>query len=306
MLARRGMILVSGITDSGLSSTLYSLLEELALQKLKVISVEAEVQCRVPGVNQLVTQDRTGASFSCTLQLALNHAPDVVMVSELPDRQTAEIACRAAMEGRLVLAGSHSPTAFGALCRLLDLGIAPNEVAAALAVISSQRLLRKNCISCARPQTLGFDMEKALRAHFGSLDGMEFKRGRGCEKCFQLGHRGRTAVWEMVEVNEDIRYLLSDRFPPSTIEEQFRKNGFRTLEEDALIKAGRGTIAPDEIGELRLGIAAALTDLAARLPVGPKEDLESLAAMDTSAWEIQPEEEVTSWDELASLVDTLN
>lgn len=304
LIARRGLILASGPAGAGAPTTLYALLAELASEQLKIIAVTDEIAYRIPGVHYLMAPDRTGPAFSSTLQIALSQAPDVVLLSEISDRHTAEFAFRAAATGRLVIAGAHSPTALGALARLLDLGIPPHEVAAALTLILAQRLVRRICPDCGKDQKLSFELERLLRGRLGSLDEIRFQRGRGCAACYQMGYRGRTGVFEMLGADEDLRYLLSDRFPPSTIAEHLQKRGFRTLDEDALSKASRGVITPEEIQYLGTELGIAIAKLPGR--AAQQEDLTKLEDLDTSAWEINPEAEPNSWDELAGLVNDLS
>jgi hypothetical protein len=146
-------------------------------------------------------------------------------------------------------------------------------------------------------------LDRAFRTTFGSVEGV-FKKGRGCASCHGMGTKGRVGVFEMIEADDDLRYLLSDRFPPSVVQQHFKDHGFRSMEEDGYLKAGRSLIAPEEILELRMSLATRVKSPAGRLKAA-SEDLASLAAMDTSAWELKPEDDLSSWDEVASLADAL-
>lgn len=298
-VARQGLVLVTGPKGSGRRTTLYSLLAELAHEGLKVVAIEDEVRCRVPGVTHLHAAEET--AFACNLQLALGQGAHVVMLSEVPDRQTAELASRAARQGRMVLCGGFASTTLGALARFLDLGIPPNEVAAALSAIISQRLLRRVCTHCAAPHSVSFDLGRSLRSRYGTLEGIPFQKGRGCVQCQQMGVRGRIGIFEVLEVDDDFRYLLSDRFPPSVIRKHMEECGYRTLEDDAFEKAAAGVITPEEILELGLSLAQSMPRQSGPAP----DSLEALAEMDTSLWELKPELELGSWDELANLASAL-
>jgi type II secretory ATPase GspE/PulE/Tfp pilus assembly ATPase PilB-like protein len=305
LVAREGLILVGGPVDSGRTTTLYALLGHLVAEDAKVVSVEHEPQSRILGVNQLVTPDLTGQAFIHTLQLALNQDPDVLMVSELPDQKTAELICRAASRGRLILCGSHSRTSLAAIARLLDLGIAPNAAASALSVVVAQSLLRRLCDNCGTEHSISFDLDRALRGRFGSLAEAQFQRGRGCAQCHQMGTRGRIGVFEVLEVDEDLRHLLSDRRPPSAIEEYAHQHGYQSLEEDAFQKACQGLIAPEEILHLRMGLASTVDETAP--PRRRKGDMDRLSAFSEPDPVPEPDiPEASSWDELAGMVDALS
>lgn len=304
LLARQGLIMVTAPQHSGRNTTLYSILAHLAEEGSKIIAVEDRIVRRIPGVSHLTPSQRAGDGLAQTVQVALSQHPDVLMLSELGDLHTASLALRSAATGTLVLCGGHSRTALAGLARLMDLGISPHNVAAGLSLILAQRLLRRLCENCATDHSISFDLSRAFRSSFGSTDA-QFRRGRGCAVCHGIGTRGRVGVFEMIEIDEDLRYLLSDRFPPSVIQQHYKDAGFRCLEEDAYLKAARGLIAPEEVLQLRMGLASRVKNPFGKAQGLPGEDLKSLAEMDTSAWELKPEEDLASWDEVASLVDTL-
>lgn len=303
LLVREGLILVTAPDHSGRTTTLYSLLAHLVEDGPKVVAVEEKVKTRITGVSHISTGERTAEAFSTAVQLGLSQQPDVLMVAELPDPHTASLVLRAAATGTLVLCGGHARTALAGLARLLDLGIAPNSVAAGLSLILAQRLLRRLCTNCTTSHSISFELNRAFRTSFGNPDA-EFKKGRGCGECHGMGTKGRIGVFEMIEADEDLRYLLSDRFPPSVVQQHFKSRGFRSLEEDAFLKASRGIIAPEEILQLRMSLASRVKNPFGKRQ-GAREDLSSLAEMDTSAWELKPDDDLSSWDEVASLVDTL-
>lgn len=261
VLARRtGLLLVAGPMGSGRSTTLTAMVRAVSRPSDRLMTVEEAVDTRIPGAMQVQIDSQRADAAGLRAEV-LNHRPDLLLIEGLGDRPTAEIACRAATNGTLVLAGSYSPHALRALARFADLGVAPYTTASALSGILAQRLVRRVCEFCSTPATLPADLRQTLTAAFGSLEGLDFREGRGCERCHGLGTRGRIGVFEWIEVDEDLRRLITDRVMPSVLEEHLRKHGHQPLEHDAFLKAGRGLIPYEELQNLPLGVADGLRAL---------------------------------------------
>jgi type IV pilus assembly protein PilB len=177
------------------------------------------------------------------------------MVGEIRDAETAEIACRAAVTGHLVLSTLHTQDTLGTLVRLFDMGIAPYLATAALNAVLAQRLAHRVCPACAAPYEPPDEMKRALEARFGSLGGARFRKGRGCNRCHRTGVQGRVGVFEFLVVSDELRQLMADGSTPRTLREHLAQVGFSSLEDDAFQKASQGLIPPEEIFELGLGLA---------------------------------------------------
>jgi len=255
---RQGMILVTGPTGSGKTTTLYSALHHLNAEDVNVITVEDPVEVSVEGINQVQVHERAGRSFADTLRAMLRQDPDVIMVGEIRDAETAEIACRAALTGHLVLSTMHTQHTIGAIARLFDIGIAPYLVASSLNGIMAQRLARRVCEFCSERYEPPATLRRAIQTHFGEATPSVFRRGAGCTRCGRTGTRGRIAVHELLIVDDDLRRLMSEGAPPSQLRRHVFELGFRTLERDAYDKALAGLIPPEEIVRIGFGLASTL------------------------------------------------
>lgn len=212
--AKSGMILVTGPTGSGKSTTLYAALRELNSDERNLVTAEDPVERRIPGVNQVQVNPEIGWTFAEALRAFLRQDPDVLMVGEIRDRETAEIAVRAALTGHLVLSTLHTNDAASTVARLIDMGIAPFLVAASLRLIVAQRLVRRRCQACD---------------------------GRGCEACGQLGLRGRTAIFEIMPITESLRREIGRGCDVDEIRRVAAAEGTRTLAEAARECVASGT-----------------------------------------------------------------
>ena len=258
LTARQGMILVTGPTGSGKTTTLYSALNHLNAEEVNIITVEDPVEVALEGINQVQVNDRAGRSFADTLRAMLRQDPDVLMVGEVRDAETAEIACRAALTGHLVLSTMHTQHTVGTLARLFDIGIPPYLVASSLNGVMAQRLVRKVCDYCSQPYTPPAPLRRALMTHFRQECPTTFRKGAGCTRCGRTGTRGRTAVHELLIVDDDLRRLMSEGAPPSQLRRHVFEQGFRTMEYDAFEKAAAGLTPPEEIVRLGFGLASRL------------------------------------------------
>jgi len=236
----QGMILVTGPTGSGKSSTLYTSLNWVKSATSNIITIEDPIEYRLDGVNQVQINTKAGVTFAAGLRSILRQDPNIIFVGEIRDQETADIALQAAQTGHLLLSTLHTNDAPATVSRLLDLGIEPFLVASALIGILAQRLVRRTCLFCAIPQSPSAEVVEKLGG-FERLpaDGKWFA-GRGCEKCGQSGFKGRLAIHELLVVSDELRELISRRAPEHEIRRGARASGMRTLVEDGIAKAAQG------------------------------------------------------------------
>lgn len=260
LAARQGMLLITGPTGSGKTTTLYAALSHLNTDDVNIITVEDPVEVDLDGINQVQIHDRAGRSFANTLRAMLRQDPDVIMVGEMRDLETAEIGCRAALTGHLVLSTVHTQHTLGTLTRLFDIGIPPYLAASALNGVLAQRLTRKVCASCGVDYVLPPALRRLMESQLGSLEGARFRRGKGCNLCSKTGTRGRIAVFELLPVDDELRHLIAEASPPNVLQEFVARRGYRSLEQDAFRKAAQGLIPPEEIIKLGFGLALAAED----------------------------------------------
>lgn len=264
----QGMILVTGPTGSGKTSTLYSALNWLKSTTKNIITLEDPIEFKITGLNQVQINTRTGMTFAAGLRSILRQDPNIILVGEIRDQETASIALDAAQTGHLLLSTLHTNDAVATITRLLDLGIEPFKVATAVIGILAQRLVRQVCPACAverepTPETV----EKA--GGRGRLPGgARWKAGAGCEACQQSGYKGRVAIHELLEVTEPIRALISGRSPDHVIREAVRRAGMRTLMEDGIAKAAQGLTTLDEVVRVAPRDDAPAQAMSARRSIG--------------------------------------
>ena len=243
----QGLVLVTGPTGSGKTTTLYAGLAAIVDETRNVLTLEDPIEYELEGVNQTQVDPRIGLTFASGLRHLLRQDPDVVLVGEIRDQETAQLAVEAAMTGHLVLASMHTNDAASSVARLVDLGADPFLVRASLLLVLGQRLLRTVCTGCATPDT---PSDEAL-GHLGlgreDLAGATPMRGRGCLACDDAGERGRIAASELLSVGPELRGLLSTAVSEDAIAAAARGAGMRTLREDALARAYRGEVTFDEV-----------------------------------------------------------
>lgn len=242
-----GMILVTGPTGSGKSTTLYTTLHEVARPEINVITVEDPVEYRIAGINQVQVNPKAGLTFASALRSILRSDPDVVLLGEIRDHETAQIAIEASLTGHLVLSTLHTNDAPSAVTRLIEMGIEPFLVGSALDCIVAQRLARKLCDKCKAPYQPSFDDLQALRfAQPGDPQPTLF-RPTGCTSCSNTGYRGRLALHEVMPVTEDIERLAVARASSAEIGRLAIEQGMSTLRQDGWAKAVMGLTSIDEI-----------------------------------------------------------
>lgn len=237
-----GILLVTGPTGSGKSTTLYASLNRIVSDAIKVITVEDPVEYQVPGVNQIQVNHKVGVDFASGLRSILRHDPDVVMIGEIRDKETAEIAVQASLTGHLVFSTLHTNDAPGSITRLLDMGVEPFLVSSSLEGVLAQRLVRRVCEACAQNHE---PTEQERRSAPDLPAGTVLRKGVGCRACRQTGYRGRLGVYELMTVTEQIRHMVTQRRSSPEISQAGKSTGdFQSLFEDGLAKvvAGRTTL----------------------------------------------------------------
>jgi type IV pilus assembly protein PilB len=242
-----GIVLLTGPTGSGKTTTLYGILSKINSTGSNIVSIEDPVEYQIAGVNQVQVNFKAGLTFAGGLRSVLRQDPDIIMVGEIRDEETARIAIHAALTGHLVFSTLHTNDAAGALTRLVDMGIEPFLVASSVVGVITQRLARRLCDRCKRPypsQPELLQIPGALPAA-GDLP-VTFYRSHGCDLCNDIGYRGRTGVFEIMVVDEAIKALVARGAPASMIKAEARRAGMRTLVQDGLQKAMMGITSPEE------------------------------------------------------------
>jgi general secretion pathway protein E/type IV pilus assembly protein PilB len=240
-----GIVLVTGPTGSGKTTTLYAALSRINDIKRKIITIEDPVEYHLRGINQIQVSEKAGLTFARGLRAILRHDPNVVLIGEIRDGETAEIAVQASLTGHLVFSTLHTNDAPSAPVRLIDMGIDPYLVASSLEVVLAQRLVRRICPHCKEefvsPPTLD------LRAEFGDVAPHRFYRGAGCRNCQGSGYRGRTCIMELMPVTEGVRAMILRRASGGEIRRQAVKEGMRTLRDDGWRHVIEGHTTVDEV-----------------------------------------------------------
>lgn len=252
-----GIFLITGPTGSGKSTTLYSLLTMINTNLVNIITLEDPVEYFIPGVNQTQINPEIGLTFAAGLRSILRQDPNIIMVGEIRDKETAELAVQAALTGHLVFSTLHTNDAIGALPRLIDMGMEPFLLSASINVIEAQRLCRKICADCKHEVPLLDEIKKEFTEALKGvseqeLDGLDLKNmktyeGKGCEKCGDTGYKGRVAIIEVLEVDDIIQNLVLSKSSPLDIGKEAAKMGMITLKQDGIIKVLKGVTTYSEV-----------------------------------------------------------
>ena len=248
-----GIILVTGPTGSGKTTTLYACLNYVNRSDRKIITVEDPVEYQMSGINQVQVRSDIGLTFSAALRSILRQAPNIVMIGEIRDRETANIATEAALTGHLVFSTLHTNDAPSAVTRLLDIGVKPFLVASSIRAIMAQRLVRCICDECREeyaPHSSDFELLGSLGEQF---QGKTLTRGRGCPKCQLTGYTGRKGLFEMFLINDEIQKMIFDKSSSAALRTKGRENGMRTLREDGVRKILSGMTTVDEVLRVTMG-----------------------------------------------------
>ncbi|HIJ54205.1 MAG TPA: Flp pilus assembly complex ATPase component TadA [Planctomycetes bacterium] len=247
-----GIVLVTGPTGSGKNTTLYAALAELNSEEVNICTVEDPVECNMAGINQFQVNKNAGFEFSTALRSLLRQDPDIIMVGEIRDEPTANIAVQAALTGHLVLSTLHTNDAPGAITRLLDLSVPPYLVGASLIAVLAQRLVRKICPNCKTKYELPASVKRIIAELGGKVT--KFYRGVGCKKCRNTGHLGRIAIHELFVPNEEIFEMINERASLKKLRHEALQNGMVPLQLDGIEKVKAGIISVEEV--LRITQAA--------------------------------------------------
>ncbi len=248
-----GALLVTGPTGSGKSTTLYAGITQVNRPEINIITVEDPVEFRIPGVNQVQINVRAGLTFAASLRSILRSDPDVVMVGEIRDGETAKMAIEAALTGHLVLSTLHTNDAPGALTRLNEMGVEPFLTGSAVTAVLAQRLARKLCSQCCEMYTPSVDeliKAKVSPDVAAMTDGMALYRKRGCPRCNQSGYRGRIGIFQLMTMDEDLESLAARKGSREEIERCAMGNGMRTLWDDGLAKVAAGLTSVEELARV--------------------------------------------------------
>jgi general secretion pathway protein E len=240
-----GMLLVTGPTGSGKTTTLYAILSEIHRGHDKIITIEDPVEYQLPGILQIPVNEKKGLTFARGLRSILRHDPDKIMVGEIRDGDTAQIAVQSALTGHLVFTTVHANNVFDVIGRFLHMGVDPYSFTAALNGVMAQRLVRMNCIHCAADDIPDAELLAHSRLSAEAVRGFTFRAGRGCGQCRGSGFRGRKAIAETLLLNDELRELIATRQPIRAIKEAARRIGTRDLRQSALdlVRAGETTLA---------------------------------------------------------------
>jgi type II secretion system protein E len=242
-----GIFLVTGPTGSGKSTSLYAFLSTINSVHKRIITIEEPVEYELKGINQIAVRPEIGLTFAMGLRHILRQDPNVIMVGEVRDLETAEIAIRAALTGHLVFSTLHTNDAPSAFTRLIDMGIEPFLVASSVEAVMAQRLVRTICPHCKEEQKVEHNYLKRIGFPENEIDTAKFWRGAGCELCRQLGYQGRMGIYELLILNEALRPLILNRAPASTIAQKAIEFGMRTLRTDGWNKVRNGVTTIEEV-----------------------------------------------------------
>jgi len=248
-----GILLVTGPTGSGKTTTLYSCLHFINRPDRKIITVEDPVEYILAGINQVQVNEAVGLTFAAALRSILRQAPNIIMVGEIRDLETATIAINASLTGHLVFSTLHTNDAPSAVTRLIDIGVKPFLVASSTRGLMAQRLVRKVCKQCSQPYTPKEAEVRQLGLDSINTQGANFVMGKGCPNCSNTGYRGRFGIFEIFVIDDDARKLIYEKVPSSVLRARAREMGMRTLREDGIRKVLAGLTTPDEVIRATVG-----------------------------------------------------
>ncbi|ADE54468.1 GspE/PulE family protein [Coraliomargarita akajimensis] len=242
-----GIFLVTGPTGSGKSTTLYSALNYINHPDRKIITVEDPVEYEMAGINQVQVKREVGMTFVAALRSMLRQAPNIIMVGEIRDKETAEIAVNASLTGHMVFSTLHTNDAPSAVSRLVDIGIKPFLVSASLRAVLAQRLVRRTCAECKAPDEPDPRLLNSLGIRPDQTDDAQFARGKGCSKCNSTGFRGRVGIFEMFTMNEELQQMVYEEASLVALRNKAREMGMRTMREDGVRKILAGVTTAEEV-----------------------------------------------------------
>jgi general secretion pathway protein E/type IV pilus assembly protein PilB len=242
-----GIFLVTGPTGSGKTTTLYACLNAINKPDRKIITVEDPVEYQLTGINQVQVNADINLTFAAALRSILRQAPNIVMIGEIRDLETANIAVQASLTGHLVFSTLHTNDAPSAVTRLIDMGVKPFLVASAVRAIMAQRLVRRVCAKCKEPYTPTTYEMQMLKLKTEEVQKTTIYKGRGCGDCARTGYRGRMGIYEVFQIDEEVRHLIYEKVPANVLRARAREMGMRTLREDGVRKVMAGMTTPEEV-----------------------------------------------------------
>jgi general secretion pathway protein E len=242
-----GIIFVTGPTGSGKTTTLYSILHELNTPEVNIITVEDPVEYQMPGIGQVQVKDKIGFTFATALRSILRQDPDIIMIGETRDQETAQIAIQSALTGHLVLSSLHTNSAPATITRLLDMGIEPYLIASSVVMALAQRLVRKLCQKCKEPYTPSKELLHSVGLKQSDIKDIIFYRPRGCSECNEMGYKGRIPVFELMLMTPGIARLTMEQADTSRLRAQAQEDGMTLLINDGLRKVKEGLTTLDEV-----------------------------------------------------------
>src|SRR5215211_1935532 len=248
-----GVLLVTGPTGSGKTSTLYACLNHINKPDRKIITVEEPIEYQMNGINQVQVNTEIGMTFPAALRSILRQAPNIIMIGEIRDLETASIATNASLTGHLVFSTLHTNDAPSAIARLVDIGVQPFLVASSVRAIMAQRLVRRLCTHCKHPAELSETEMRALRIERGQLSEAQVMRPVGCDRCRQNGYKGRIGIFEIFVIDDEVRHMINKRTSTFVLRQRARELGMRTLREDGVRKVLAGLTSAEEVISITVG-----------------------------------------------------
>jgi len=248
-----GILLVTGPTGSGKTTTLYSCLHYINKPDRKIITVEEPIEYQMNGINQVPVNPEIGMTFPAALRSMLRQAPNIIMIGEIRDLETASIATNASLTGHLVFSTLHTNDAPSAVARLIDIGVQPFLVASSVRAMMAQRLVRRLCSNCKQPAELTETELRALRIEPGQLHEAQVMKPVGCEQCRQIGYKGRMGIFEIFVIDDEVRHMINKRSSTLMLRQRARELGMRTLREDGVRKVLAGLTSAEEVISITIG-----------------------------------------------------
>jgi general secretion pathway protein E/type IV pilus assembly protein PilB len=248
-----GILLVTGPTGSGKTSTLYACLNYVNKSDRKIITVEEPIEYQMTGINQVQVNPEIGMTFPAALRSILRQAPNIIMIGEIRDLETASIAINASLTGHLVFSTLHTNDAPSAIARLVDIGVQPFLAASSVRAVMAQRLVRRLCNNCKEAGELTDTELRALRIEPGQLLGAQVMKPVGCEQCCQIGYKGRIGIFEIFIIDDEVRHMINKRSSTLMLRQRARELGMRTLREDGVRKILAGLTSAEEVISITMG-----------------------------------------------------
>jgi len=248
-----GILLVTGPTGSGKTTTLYACLNSINKPDRKIITVEEPIEYQMTGINQVQVNTEIGMTFAAALRSMLRQAPNIIMIGEIRDLETATIATNASLTGHLVFSTLHTNDAPSAVARLIDIGVQPFLLASSVRAVIAQRLVRKLCNNCKQPGELTDTELRALHIEPGQVSEAQVMKPVGCEECRQIGYKGRTGIFEIFAIDDEVRHMINKRSSSFVLRQRARELGMRTLREDGVRKVLAGVTSAEEVISITVG-----------------------------------------------------